>query len=383
MNAISLAGSFGFGNVGDEAVVPAFQHLLLAAGARCHATPLSRWQRTPDPGVIDLGPESVEQRRSLRGSDLVICGGGIIERRGGCVLEQMRLMESEFEWGSLNAFAVNAERGAAESWLWRRRFRRFLARFETVVARDALSARALEVIVGREVEVVGDVVLSLPASDESSASGGASDDYLVLNLIPSWATNPRFSSMLAGEVVRLAIRNGCSVKIVPFAAEFDKDVQAAGDIASRLASELGEERVDLLASQPDLPSLRRILRHAHFVIAMRLHCCVLAAAEGVPFVALPYHDKIWGFLETMGLRGSSPQSWPRSLESQPGRGYAAGDLNDLSPGWLDDPRDTWDSAACRARVEVLRRAQAECVRNMFGKFAAAEPVSPTPVGFDQ
>jgi polysaccharide pyruvyl transferase WcaK-like protein len=44
-----------------------------------------------------------------------------------------------------------------------------------------------------------------------------------------------------------------------------------------------------------------LMQHLAMVVAMRLHCLIFAAIARVPFIPLPYADKVSGFLGDVGL----------------------------------------------------------------------------------
>ena len=43
------------------------------------------------------------------------------------------------------------------------------------------------------------------------------------------------------------------------------------------------------------------MQHLAMVVAMRLHCLIFASIARVPFIPLPYSDKVSGFLADVGL----------------------------------------------------------------------------------
>lgn len=78
-----------------------------------------------------------------------------------------------------------------------------------------------------------------------------------------------------------------------------------------------------------------LLRRADLTISMRLHGCVVSYAVGTPFLALAYHPKLRGFVETVGHNSALiPNNLPNHQSSRT-YGYKFADLN-LRRGMLVD-----------------------------------------------
>lgn len=96
---------------------------------------------------------------------------------------------------------------------------------------------------------------------------------------------------------RRVLSEGCDVVLTPFCRT---DLAGAHAVQRALG-----ERVQLLDfwSPPigeDLDLFLAELSRLQFMVAERLHAAVLAAAMGVPFVALPYKPKCLDFVESLG-----------------------------------------------------------------------------------
>ena len=73
-SSLTVFGSFGFGNLGDELVPDCFGHLLAAAGQASQVRSMSRFSKIP-PGVSAAFPEpDAALPQDLAGQTLVLSG---------------------------------------------------------------------------------------------------------------------------------------------------------------------------------------------------------------------------------------------------------------------------------------------------------------------
>lgn len=61
------------------------------------------------------------------------------------------------------------------------------------------------------------------------------------------------------------------------------------------------ERASVLKGEYGPEQILGLMQHLAMVVAMRLHCLIFASVARVPFIPLPYSDKVGGFLADVGL----------------------------------------------------------------------------------
>src|SRR5262245_33062253 len=76
---LTVCGSFGFGNAGDEAVPIALADIGAYLGFSMNVNVVGRFDEPALSQVIGLGPRDASRRETLRGYPLLLSGGGIIE----------------------------------------------------------------------------------------------------------------------------------------------------------------------------------------------------------------------------------------------------------------------------------------------------------------
>lgn len=331
-------GWTGFSNLGDDVIREAVCGVLV--GAAHLDVPVNRWQflRTVSTGEV----------LALRGRRLVLGGGTIIGRSNWRrTIHIARLLTSRdpplmigagVEDPSFQGRNSFSDAGELAKWT------SLLRRFDEICVRGPRSA-ALLADLGLEANVVGDPALLLTSAGRPREPGA-----LVVAL--GYGDDLRGGDQLSvvDAVVRAVARyadQGVTVRFVvvaprdlPWAEACRSRVMGAQVVAVRRASQWFAATAD-----------------ARVVIAQRLHAAVLAAAAGVPIVALAYQPKMDDFMASIGQEA-------RCLAT-----------DHLSSGALTElVGTTWDGHdAMRrdiaTRVEVLRdrlRARADRIRATLG-----------------
>lgn len=301
MNRLTVCGSFGFGNTGDEAVLPALQDLARAAGIEVSFDLVGRYADPNDKAVIGLGPQDAGRRAGLRGQPVIFTGGGIIHGQASAAI--WRLKEHVGEWNPAwrALFAASADPGTRLSWLAPRRLRRMVADYRSLLMRDAVSAETLQAIVPRrEVETVGDVVLWLRAAEDIPEAIESFQPFVAVCLAPCWDDDPRWPEWMGTHLRTLAHRLRANLLFVPFSTRFDDDRRTHWTVIERIRRLDAGIHCQPIEAELSPRQLAGILGKARLVVGMRLHACVMAFAQQVPFASIVYHPKLSAFLRTVG-----------------------------------------------------------------------------------
>jgi len=285
MQAVVL-GYYGFGNVGDEAVLWAMrQHLQeVLPGLR-----LCVLSADPEATAALHGTESVPRtdlkrvRRAMRESTVILSGGGSL-------FQDATSWRSPLYYGWLHELAARARRplvvyaqgvGPLRRGLSRWATRRAMQHAVRLTVRDVLSARLLAGLgVRAPVEVVCDPVLGLPSPEPVGRS-----PWIGISLRP-W---PGVSLEPLGEAtVRMRERAGVPIRVVCFHEARDRELSEG--LAHRVKA---EELVVVRTPQ----EAWRAFCGAGLVVAMRLHALLFAALAGAVPVGIAYDPKVQALAE--------------------------------------------------------------------------------------
>jgi polysaccharide pyruvyl transferase CsaB len=96
------------------------------------------------------------------------------------------------------------------------------------------------------------------------------------------------------ETVDMLVEQKYNVFFIPM--QKDTDEAFARDILAK-----SKETIEILTSDSDICSTVSSLTRADVIIAMRCHAAILSAAQGIPVVGIVYHHKVSEFLMNSGL----------------------------------------------------------------------------------
>jgi polysaccharide pyruvyl transferase CsaB len=295
-----LSGYYGYGNLGDEALLQVIVEQLRARWPACAVDVLSA---DPAGTAKTFGVEATPRmdlgrvRAAVDRADIVLSGGGGL-------LQNVTSLKSLIYYTGVIRSAVRAGKptmifaqsiGPLDFW-GRHVVRAFCRGVAAATVRDERS-RALLASLLPEVPIersADPVFLFEPGGEplDLAAEGLAGDGGpLVVVAVRKWQGAESTAKALAGVVDRLAGNYGARVAFLPMGGQSDAEVAAT--IIRRCAS------TPVLLPDYPLAQAAQVIGRASLVIGMRLHALIIAARLGVPFLALPYDPKVSALLEDL------------------------------------------------------------------------------------
>jgi polysaccharide pyruvyl transferase CsaB len=303
---VLISGYYGFGNLGDEAVLAG-----LLVGLREHAPGARPVVLSANPAAtramhqVDAVPRApADVWRALSDARLLVSGGGSLVQdvtSARSALYYLGTMQAA-SWRSVPIAVIGQGIGPVERPWVRSLAGRAYSKAQIVSVRDADSVNTLNALgVTRHVHLGADLALLAPAADASSVRDRIGAEGLdrarvrVGVAIRSWP-GMRDLEELGRGVGRFAEMFGARVAVFPFDLVRDRQ-------ASRIVADAAVGRV-LEATTPS--ELLGLVGAMDLMVAVRLHGLIFAAAGGVPSVALAYDPKVRAFMSEIGMPAVLP-----------------------------------------------------------------------------
>ena len=303
MKRLLLSGYYGYGNSGDEAVLaglvtgfraarPEAELEIIALSGRPAETRAAHGILAADrykPGTL---------LREIRCADLVLSGGGsllqdVTSAHG--IFYYLGVVRMAQLLGRKTMFIAQGI-GPLRLARSRRLVRSVANRLNAVTVRDPASAALLaEIGVKRPpIEVTADPALLLSASPPTGEGPETASFGVALR---PWGGQEGVAAHVADACA--SVLSGRRALLLPMQAGSDKPVAEQFAHQWHQGNHAGN-RATLCSLEKGLTPLLANIASCDLMIGMRLHALILAAAAGVPSVALSYDPKVDAFMQGSG-----------------------------------------------------------------------------------
>lgn len=295
-----LAGYFGCGNLGDDAILLGFLNSIKDKPYEVKALSSNVESLMRSYGVYGVYRKDVGAvKRAIEETDAVVFPGGSI-------FQDVTSTRSTAYYSKIATEAKKAGKklvflgqgvGPLNGFLGKRLTAAAFNAADAVVLRDPESLRLLQSIGFKgQAKIAADMAWLLPSptsNGEAQGYGVAGTKTVGISIRPFGKDKNKTVIGIFAELAQLLTRNG----YIPTFIEMDKEED--GPLILETAKTLGGKVPDLRNLTSPVQIQQRVSR-MEAVIAMRLHAGILAATVGVPPYMVAYDPKVTAFANAIG-----------------------------------------------------------------------------------
>ena len=298
MARIMISGYYGFGNIGDEAVLASLIDYIKCTKPEHRIVVLSK-----DPSLTAelYGVEAVERTslreivRTLKKCDLLISGGGSLlqDVTGlGSIPYYLGIINLAIRYGvKVSIFAQGV--GPIKREFFRKRVKKTFNRVDNITLRDIDSINLIKAIgVKHEATLTADPAIVLTHFKEEKSSLVEVNSNTILFCIRDWIGCTDFELNIASCIDKIYEKYGMKSMILAFHPEYDTNIALRISNATKCNAEI------LMNTSKDPKVVKGIIKEAGIVVGMRLHSLIFAASLRVPFIGISYDPKVKSFCES-------------------------------------------------------------------------------------
>jgi len=301
MPNLLLAGHFGCGNLGDDAILLGF---VQGIGREFDLTVMSG---APEDTYRLYGLRSIPRKEMSAFNDevekcdaLVFPGGSIFQDATSArsVAYYSSLVKRAKKSGK-KVFLVGQGVGPLEGFFAKRMAAAAFNSADGIVCRDPMSPGALkEIGVNKGIKVGADLAFLLPEQPPSDDASFAVGNMKTVGIAPRpFGKNAKDSVQLFGDLARLLFQ----ANMMPVLIEMDS--KHDGPLIMEISKTQGGKVPDIRKLSTPMQVQGRMAR-MDSVIAMRLHAGILATTVGIPPFMISYDPKVAAYAKMLDLGGS-------------------------------------------------------------------------------
>lgn len=306
VSRIVVSGYYGFGNLGDEAILATIVQQL---GPRAEVVVLSA---DPSRTALEHGVRAVGRTdlgaiaQELRGASLFISGGGGLMQdvTGPFSVAYYGGLLKMAQWMGVPTMVFGQGVGPIHSAFNRQLVKMAFAKTRVMTVRDQASVELLEAMkLPRDrVVLTADPVLCLEPADPGRiaqiwAGVGLRPDVPTIGIsVRPWHTwFERQFKVFSTVISHVARAVGAQILLLPFQQPGDERIteELRDCLSYRPDEQLSE--VAMLHEYLSPQEMLGLIARLDMVVAMRLHAVIMAAASGVPAVGIAYDPKVSHF----------------------------------------------------------------------------------------
>ncbi len=353
MARIVVAGYYGCGNLGDDALLLGLLHGLSPQG---HS--FTVMSGAPEETFRLHGLTAVPRRdmgavrTSIQNSDALLFAGGSIFQDATSVRSvwyYANLVKMAKQSGK-KVLLVGQGVGPLRRWLGKRWAVQAFQTADVIVVRDNQSAQTLkELGVTRPVRVAADPAFLLPEPQNTDPSSFNVGNMKAVGLAPRPFGDKNEMADLFAALARGLFQNNA----MPVLIQMDRNHD--GPLLDSIGKSQGGKIPDLRKLQTPIQVQQRMAR-MDAVIAVRLHAGILATTVGVPTLMLDYDPKVAAFAAATGI------------PVLPAKGSPASRVLDRFDAMLKDRDEAVQKAlSARDRMKELAAINVEAVAQALGQ----------------
>ena len=298
MPHVLVAGYFGSGNLGDDAILVGFAHGLAGTGID-----MSVMSGAPEETFRTYGYTAVP-RMDQNAIGAAIARADALVFAGGGIFQDSTSVRSVAYYASLVKKAKKAGKkvimlaqgvGPLKSILGKPMAKSAFNGADVITVRDPGSLSALKALgVTRPTRVTADMAFLLPDKTGEEGAAFTLGDMRSVGLSPRPWKGKQNVVALFGETARLLSQ----ANMMPILIEMDRKVD--GPLLQEISKQQGGKIPDLRKQQTPMQLEGRMAR-MDAIIAMRLHAGILATLVGVPPLMVSYDPKVAAFSKLLDI----------------------------------------------------------------------------------